>query len=385
MLNFQVSFKIAHKTFSILPGKRTGQELYSLAAIPCDKYQLLLDIAEEVDIPIQQSDVIVITGNEQFVIAERCNELPNNPHLRNDIPFFLNGSEFTGDRAFKRAKISTEELKLLTDDNSADIRFVLDLDGLPDQVMPDEYEIVVGHNWRLITTPVTSEGDCVDIEDCSAECDAPAPAHYYRIRINDNKHTVDVPHLLGRELLVLAGVNNPEQHALYQQSKGGATKRVNPADKVDFTAPGVERFTTIPLDMTEGLDVRRQFQLAQSDIEFLNSLQLPWEAVLEGHVRRIVIHQFPIPEGYNVQNVLVNMRIEAGYPEVQIDMAYFYPTIQRLDNKPIRATVVDQFDGKQWQRWSRHRTPNNPWRPGIDNISTHVAAIAGWLQQELLK
>lgn len=82
---------------------------------------------------------------------------------------------------------------------------------------------------------------------------------------------------------------------------------------------------------------------------------------------------------------MVNLRIESGYPEAQIDMAYFYPDLRRSDGTALKAIASDSFDGKQWQRWSRHRTPQNPWRPGIDNVSTHLSAVQSWLKLELNK
>jgi hypothetical protein len=66
-------------------------------------------------------------------------------------------------------------------------------------------------------------------------------------------------------------------------------------------------------------------------------------------------------------------------------MVYFYPRLARLDGKAIAATADDTFDGKAWQRWSRHRTPQNPWRPGLDNLGSHIALVKEWLQLELRK
>jgi len=185
--------------------------------------------------------------------------------------------------------------------------------------------------------------------------------------------------------LLLAGKENPEQYDLYQLFKDGSTKTVALNEKVDFSCPGIERFITIPRDMTEGLEARRQFRLPAQDELFLNSLNLMWEAVIDSGVRRVVIHDMPLPAGYTGQTVTVNMRIEAGYPEAQIDMAYFFPPISRADGKQINAICADPFDGKEWQRWSRHRTAQNPWRPGLDNVGTHFAAINAWLSTELDK
>ena len=66
-------------------------------------------------------------------------------------------------------------------------------------------------------------------------------------------------------------------------------------------------------------------------------------------------------------------------------MVYFYPDLARNDGRAIKAISNEMFDGKSWQRWSRHRTNKNPWRIGIDNIETHITLVGEWLFQELKK
>lgn len=132
--------------------------------------------------------------------------------------------------------------------------------------------------------------------------------------------------------------------------------------------------------------MRRQFNLPEEDMEFLAAMPLPWETVIEGNSKRVVLRNFPVPPGYNHQEVDLNIRIEATYPDTQIDMVYFFPPLTRADGRTINAANhPDIFDGKSWQRWSRHRTPQNPWRPGVDNLSTHIALVDDWLRRELIK
>lgn len=382
MSNFDVSIEIQGTAYTVFPGKVLGGALYELVGLSPEEYLLCLDVGGEVDIPISLNDTAILTGGESFVISRKCSELPGNPILKESIPFSLNGEEYVADEAFLYGKITVSEIASRLD-YSENQRFILDLDGLADQVLPEQGQIIVGHDWRIISTPY--EGEEVDVEDCSNSGKPVPPARHYRIRVGDEKFKVDVPHMLGREILALAGLCNIEQHALYQKLKGGETLVIAPDEKVDFTAPGVERFVTIPLDMTEGFEPRRHFDLPPDDISFLNSNGLPWETVLEKNVRRVLIHELPIPDGYNVQSAVVNLRIESGYPEAQIDMAYFYPDLRRSDGTALKAIASDSFDGKQWQRWSRHRTPQNPWRPGIDNVSTHLSAVQSWLKLELNK
>ncbi len=128
--------------------------------------------------------------------------------------------------------------------------------------------------------------------------------------------------------------------------------------------------------------MRHIFPLPEQDEEYLNARGYPWETVIENSVMRLVIHDFPVPSGYNYEKVSLNLRIGNNYPDEQIDMVYFYPHLARQDGKPIGAISSDCFDGKDWQRWSRHRTPANPWRPGIDCIATHLYLVEDWLARE---
>lgn len=131
--------------------------------------------------------------------------------------------------------------------------------------------------------------------------------------------------------------------------------------------------------------MRRDFSLPEEDMEWLQSLGRPYELVQENGVRRVVLLEWPVPDGYTADCVSINVRIDAGYPDSQIDMAYFFPPLARRDGRAIGSLADDAFDGRNWQRWSRHRTPANPWRPGVDNLSTHFVLVDEWLARELRK
>lgn len=208
----------------------------------------------------------------------------------------------------------------------------------------------------------------------------------------DNKVQIDKDYfeaptalMTGRELLELAGKKPAEDFAIYRKIKGGQPERIGLDEKIDLSRPGVERFLTLPLDQTEGLGARREFALPEDDLFWLADAPHRFELVAEHGVLRVVLYGFPVPPGYNQRAVDVNVRIESGYPDTQIDMVYVHPELQRLDGVPIRATCPEAFDGKQWQRWSRHRTPANPWRPGIDNLASHFALVKHWFVRELQK
>jgi hypothetical protein len=207
----------------------------------------------------------------------------------------------------------------------------------------------------------------------------------YHVQIDKQVYETHDPTPTGKELLVLAGKLPPEQFALYEKPKGGQPRRIALDQRVDLREPGIERFVTLPLDQTEGRDFRRQFSLPAEDAHWLEHSGFNYELVAEGGVLRVVVYDFQVPSGYNTDKVAVNVRIESGYPDVQIDMAYFFPALSLKNGSSIGATSEDHFDGNVWQRWSRHRTPANPWRPGVDSLSTHFALVASWLERELKK
>jgi len=131
--------------------------------------------------------------------------------------------------------------------------------------------------------------------------------------------------------------------------------------------------------------MRRQFQLPQEDIVYLEHLGLKWETIVDQGMQWVIIEDYPVCAGYNLAKVTVAVKIETGYPRTALDMSYFYPGLSRLDGKSINAISPQIIDSKQFQRWSRHRTGQNPWREGVDDLSTHMSLVSFWFEQEFIK
>jgi Prokaryotic E2 family E len=129
--------------------------------------------------------------------------------------------------------------------------------------------------------------------------------------------------------------------------------------------------------------MRREFALLEMDRDYLDATGTAWEAVRNGGDFWLLLHNVPLPAGYTVGSASVAIKIEPGYPNAQLDMAYFSPPLARADGKPIPcAEVMVQIDGRQWQRWSRHRTAANPWLAGEDSLETHLILVRDWLARE---
>lgn len=101
-------------------------------------------------------------------------------------------------------------------------------------------------------TKIENSVDEVDVEEF-ARAGKPIPkAKRYRIRVDKVKFTVEVSEMTGREILVLAGKEPPERYLLNQKKHGGVVEPIAQNQVVDFTAPGIERFMTLPMDQNEG-------------------------------------------------------------------------------------------------------------------------------------
>jgi hypothetical protein len=226
--------------------------------------------------------------------------------------------------------------------------------------------------------------DEVNVEDYARRGQPLPRARHYRIRVDKITYVVDKSVLTGMEILGLAGKTS-KTHNLYQILRGHQPTPVGNKAEVDLHAPGVERFTTVPLDPTEGEEaptLRREFALGENDQEFLNNLGLLWETIKDNGSLWLVLHQWKLPEGYNVATASLALRIPEGYPDTQIDMAYFEPPLARADRRSINNLSDLPLWGKTYQQWSRHRTGANPWRPNEDDVASHLALVDDWLRRE---
>lgn len=227
--------------------------------------------------------------------------------------------------------------------------------------------------------------DVLDLENhAKTKGTAAPPAKQFAFRVDKDRVVVDEPLIKGREILAKVG-KTPELFKLYKHTHGNQPILVGPDDTVDLREPGLERFTTMAKDTTEGLEtvlLRRQFRLPEADEEYLGRLALPWETVKHGNKQWLIIHQWKLPPGYNCETVTLGLLIPANYSDTQIDMVYFREHLARKDGRAIGALANQDICGAQWQRWSRHRTGQNPWRKGVDDVASHLSLVDEWLRRE---
>lgn len=235
----------------------------------------------------------------------------------------------------------------------------------------------------------TIDDAIIDIEWAAVSGILPPKGRKYRYKVDGVEYITEKDHLTGSEILTNAGKVPPDKFILRERIHG-KWHTVELDQTVYFTKDGVEKFKTLPNDQTDGesnaKSHRRDFALLEEDEEFLETIGLVWETVNgENNSQWVLIHGFPIMKGYNVDTALMAINMLPGYPTAQLDMVYFHPALSRTDNQPIPNISPVKIDEKDFQQWSRHRTLENAWRPGVDNLSTHYPLAEQWLLNEFKK
>jgi predicted ribosome quality control (RQC) complex YloA/Tae2 family protein len=95
-------------------------------------------------------------------------------------------------------------------------------------------------------------GEEVDLEQLAKAGQTPPKAKRYRIRVDDKYYVVHQATITGREILLVAGKNPPQNFILTQKLRGGHVKTIGLDDIVDLAEPGIERFNTLPRQVQEG-------------------------------------------------------------------------------------------------------------------------------------
>jgi hypothetical protein len=229
---------------------------------------------------------------------------------------------------------------------------------------------VIAAEVKILTEEVEAlVEDIIDLEEYAKAGRKPPRAKSYRLKVNDHPFVWHEPTITGRQVLELAKLLPPEDWRLRLKIAGGKPEPIALDTIVDLRRHGVEKFRAIRQGQGEGeAQPRRDVPALDHDRVFLDGYGLEWEIINDGSIW-ILIYNFPLPKGYTISAVTLAIRLEGGYPLSALDMFYVYPNIVRCDGKPIKQVEVQQqIDGKSFQRWSRHRTPENPWVSGQDSL-----------------
>jgi hypothetical protein len=319
---------------------------------------------------VKPGDVIDLRqlGREKFIIKD---PVTFDYHI-NKEPETSNRKELTVKEILKRAGI-----------DPADQYLVQLRDGQPGQIYAWDLDAVITmvcSGLKFVTRPWV---EMADIEELGKTCQPVPIAKAYRIKIQNKYHLVNTPFQPVEQLIRLGGKTDVENwDVLKFFSNQAEPVKAGHREIVDLRQACLIFIVLQPRKQTEGKDARRQFKLLSEDQEFLNRQGLPWETLLSPAGHCIIIHDYPIPAGYNVDKATLAIKIPPSYPASEIDMAYFSPKLSLKSGRQIRALSDCVIDGQTFQQWSRHRSPGQ-WVPGVDNVATHLFLVRNWLVNEI--
>ena len=111
-----------------------------------------------------------------------------------------------------------------------------------------------------------------------------------------------------------------------------------------------------------------------TELEQLRSEGYVIEVLEEKSVFCIVFKDYPLPQGvWNREKTDLLIRVQPVYPNGKLDMFWVNPEILlKNGNKPKAGDVIENYCGKQWQRFSWHV---QKWNPAIDSILTYLQVV----------
>lgn len=209
----------------------------------------------------------------------------------------------------------------------------------------------------------------------------------WKLNVQGVTLTVDTPVIKVRKALELAGVSTDQGWHIYLIVEGHDKRELGLDDDIDLTQPGIEKVRLTPKDVDNGesaLSTVRQFRLLPADEAFLDGAYPGWQAVIENARQWILLPGYKLPTGYTQSLVNLAIEVPPTYPMAQLDMFYLCPAGVLVTGVAIPATeACESVQGKQYQRWSRHRSGRSVWRPGVDNVMTHLALVESALLKEV--
>lgn len=94
--------------------------------------------------------------------------------------------------------------------------------------------------------------EIIDLYEYSKAGKTPPKGKKYKIMIKTRMYEVSVESMTGLEIYRLAGLVPPENYRLDIKEKGQINREVGLDERIDFTKPGIEKFTYVSRDQLEG-------------------------------------------------------------------------------------------------------------------------------------
>jgi Prokaryotic E2 family E len=111
------------------------------------------------------------------------------------------------------------------------------------------------------------------------------------------------------------------------------------------------------------------------DQEYLERAGIPFRVFEEGGMLNVELVDFALPAGLNSTTASVLFRLSPNYPDSPPDMWWVIPHLTSVARGTIEATGnIETYDGRSWQRWSRHLEPG-AWKSGIDSLESYIRLL----------
>jgi hypothetical protein len=199
----------------------------------------------------------------------------------------------------------------------------------------------------------------------------------YRFELDGRRQDWGAAMISEPTLRKLAGVG--DEYRVWLERRGQEDKQLAPGDIVSLEPQGVERFYTGRDDTNAGATT---CLIPQADRRYVDEHELSIEEVVEGQQKGIIIKGYALPAGrFDAEAADILILLPAGYPDAVPDMFFTDPWLKLKSTGayPNRAATAFNFNGRRWQRWSRH---NSAWRAGQDGIQTMLRRIDRALRSE---
>lgn len=135
-----VSITVDRTIRSIEPGAVYGHQLRNVGQV-ADADEVLLEVKDDVDVPVGHDDIVFIRGGEAFSVAPK-GQIGENPVLRRPVLFTLNDAQAPAPTHGPHAKYLGAQLKHLAGASEEDDLWC-DLDGLADVRLENGQRVVV--------------------------------------------------------------------------------------------------------------------------------------------------------------------------------------------------------------------------------------------------
>lgn len=139
-------------------GLFAGAAIYNLAGIDPARKHLLLELADDRDVPLRHDDYIVITGHERFSTGDGPCPVDDNPSLRKPVAPVVNEVQLPPERQLHHAKLTFEQLAALDPNFEPGDGVFVELRDVPDAQVTPGMRVLVQNHDRYYTSPCGNVG-----------------------------------------------------------------------------------------------------------------------------------------------------------------------------------------------------------------------------------